>query len=47
MTVIRQMHLVEGAPKREVARRLGLDVKTARRALSRSESGADRNLDRS
>jgi transposase len=32
------MHLVEGVPKKEVARRLGLDVKTVRRALSRSEA---------
>jgi transposase len=30
---IRQMHLVDGLPKKEVARRLGLDVKTVRRAL--------------
>ncbi len=28
---IRQMHLVEGVPKKEVARRLGVDIKTARR----------------
>src|SRR5437867_12984653 len=27
------MHLVDGFPKREVARRLGVDVKTVRRAL--------------
>ncbi len=32
-TEIRLMHLVDGLPKKEVARRLGLDVKTVRRAL--------------
>lgn len=32
---IRHMHLVEGVAKKEVARRLGLDVKTVRRALAR------------
>ena len=34
---IRQMHWVDGVPKKEVARRLGLDVKTVRRALERVE----------
>jgi transposase len=34
---IRHMHLVDGVPKREIARRLGLDVKTVRSALLRSE----------
>ena len=33
---IRHMHLVEGVPKKEVARRLKLDVKTVRRAIGRS-----------
>ena len=32
---IRHMHLVEGVPKKEVARRLKLDVKTVRRAIAR------------
>ncbi len=32
---IRHMHLVEGVPKKEVARRLKLDVKTVRRAIGR------------
>lgn len=32
---IRHLHLVDGVPKKEVARRLGLDVKTVRRALGR------------
>ena len=31
---IRHMHLVEGVPKKEVARRLKLDVKTVRRAIA-------------
>lgn len=31
---IRYMHLTEGVPKKEVARRLGVDVKTVRRALA-------------
>ena len=33
---IRHLHLVEGVPKKEIARRLELDVKTVRRALERS-----------
>jgi len=31
---IRAMHVVDGMPKREIARRLGLDVKTVRRSLA-------------
>jgi len=34
---IRQMHMVQQIPKKEVARRLGVDVKTVRRALESSE----------
>jgi transposase len=34
---IRHLHLVDGVSKREVARRLGLDVKTVRRALGQTE----------
>ncbi len=34
---IRHMHMVQQIPKKEVARRLGLDVKTVRRALDSSE----------
>ncbi len=30
---IRHLHLVEGLPKKEIARRLQLDVKTVRRAV--------------
>ena len=32
---IRHLHLVEGVPKKEIARRLQLDVKTVRRAVDR------------
>ena len=35
---IRHMHMVQQVPKKEVARRLGVDVKTVRRALDRSEA---------
>ena len=35
---IRQMNLVDGVGKKEIARRLGLDVKTVRRALQRREA---------
>ena len=34
---IRQMHLVDGVPKKEIGRRFGLDVKTVRRAIGRAE----------
>jgi len=34
---IRHLHLVEGVPKKEIARRLGRDVKTIRRALARDK----------
>ena len=33
---IRHLHLVDGVPKKEIARRLKLDVKTVRRAIGRS-----------
>ena len=33
---IRHLHLVEGVPKKEIARRLQLDVKTVRRAVEQS-----------
>ena len=32
---VRHLHLVEGVPKKEIARRLKLDVKTVRRAVGR------------
>jgi hypothetical protein len=31
---IRQMHFVEGVPKKAIARRLGVDVKTVRRVVA-------------
>ena len=33
---VRHLHLVEDVPKREIARRLKLDVKTVRRAISQT-----------
>ena len=33
---VRHLHLVEGVPKKEIARRLKLDVKAVRRAIGRS-----------
>lgn len=35
---IRHMHVAGGVPKKEIARRLGVDVKTVRRALARDEA---------
>ena len=32
---VRHLHVVEGVPKKEIARRLKLDVKTVRRATGR------------
>ena len=32
---VRHLHVVEGVPKKEIARRLKLDVKTVRRAIGR------------
>jgi transposase len=39
---IRHMHVVDGVPKREIARRLGLDRKTVERALSQSTAPVGR-----
>jgi DNA-directed RNA polymerase specialized sigma24 family protein len=39
---IRRMHLVDGVPKKEIARRFGLDVKTVRKAIERGEPPTDR-----
>ena len=33
---VRHLHLVEGVPKKEIARRLQLDIKTVRRAVGRA-----------
>ena len=38
---IRQMPVVDGVPKKQIAERLGLDIKTVRRAVARP-----RHLDR-
>ena len=35
---IRQMHVVDGVPKKQIAERLGLDIKTVRRAVAQSQS---------
>ena len=35
---IRHLHLVDGVPKREIARRLKLDIKTVRRAVDQQTS---------
>jgi transposase len=40
------MHLVEGVPKKEIARRFGLDVKTVRRAIERETAQAKRSSPR-
>ena len=37
---VRHLHLVEGVPKKEIARRLQLDVKTVRRAVGRPKPPA-------
>jgi IS30 family transposase len=39
---IRRLHFVDGVPKKEIARRLGRDVKTVRRALIRDEPPHER-----
>jgi len=40
---IRHMYLTDHVPKREVARRMGVDVKTVRRALERTDAPRRRN----
>jgi transposase len=40
---IRYMHLTEGVPKKEIARRLGVDVKTVRRAVSSDDPPGKRS----
>lgn len=40
---VRHMHEVEGIAKKEIARRLGLDIKTVRRALKRSKGALARS----
>lgn len=43
---IRQMHMVQQVAKKEVARRLGVDIKTVRRALQQNEAPVRRNTPR-
>jgi transposase len=40
---VRHMHLVDGVPKREIARRLRLDVKTVRRGIERGRPPLERH----
>ncbi len=37
---IRQMHVVDGVPKKQIAERLGLDIKTVRRAVAQAAAAA-------
>ena len=39
---IRQMHVVDGVPKKQIAERLGLDIKTVRRAVAQATAPARR-----
>ena len=43
---IRQMHVVDGVPKKQIAERLGLDIKTVRRAVSQATATARRAVSR-
>ena len=45
---IRQMHVVDGVPKKQIAERLGLDIKTVRRAVAQARRAVSRprHLDR-
>ncbi len=43
---VRHLHLVEGVPKKEIARRLRLDVKTVRRAVGRPTPPARESVPR-
>ena len=47
---IRQMHVVDGVPKKQIAERLGLDIKTVRRAVAQAPArravSRPRHLDR-
>ncbi|MCP4003666.1 MAG: IS21 family transposase [bacterium] len=43
---IRHMHIVDGVPKKEIARRLGLDIKTVRRAVERETAPTKRESPR-
>ena len=43
---IRQMHVVHGVPKKQIAERLGLDIKTVRRAVAQATAPARRAVSR-
>ena len=43
---IRQMHVVDGVPKKQIAERLGLDIKTVRRAVAQAPAPARRAVSR-
>ena len=43
---IRQMHVVDGVPKKQIAERLGLDIKTVRRAVAQAAAPARRAVSR-
>ena len=43
---IRQMHVVDGVPKKQIAERLGLDIKTVRRAVAQTTAPARRAVSR-
>ena len=43
---IRQMHVVDGVPKKQIAERLGLDIKTVRRAVAQATATARRAVSR-
>ena len=43
---IRQMHVVDGVPKKQIAERLGLDIKTVRRAVAQAAAPARRTVSR-
>ena len=43
---VRQMHVVDGVPKKQIAERLGLDIKTVRRAVAQATAPARRAVSR-
>ena len=43
---VRQMHVVDGVPKKQIAERLGLDIKTVRRAVAQATTPARRAVSR-
>ena len=43
---VRHMHLVDGVPKKQIGQRLGMDVKTVRRAVAQARAPARRAVSR-